>query len=422
MAVEFGMAQQYSKDLSHVVKRGVEDKLKAGWAPWLARAGYLNDRNTHSIIKDPERYHLIRQAWDLMLSGSYTISKVLYKLNNEWGYRTIKRKKIGGGPLAKSGLYSIFQDPFYAGIITCKGKEYPGKHEHMIKIEEYDRVQKLLKKRGNPRPKIKDLAYRGFIHCGECGCQITGDVKQKFIHSTKEIRKYTYYACTRKRTDYVCSQRKSITNEQLENLIAHELTQITIAPEFRQMALAILNKSNDTEIATRTEIYKSQHRALEETQTHLDKLTQMRYRDLIDDEQFIKERANLEKQIAELKIQTSSTETRAETWLELTEKTFNFATYALNRWLHGDTQTKKDIVMALGQNFLLKDGKLSLELHEWFVPIRNDYAMVEREISPVRTKKSPSSVGDLVDNDFLAPDCGRHSNILYHSLNNKVKR
>ena len=54
----------------------------------------------------------------------------------------------------------------------------------------------------------------------------------------------------------------------------------------------------------------------------------MRYRQLIDDEIFIKEKNTLQGKIAQVKERLRETETRAEWWLELTEKTFNFATYA----------------------------------------------------------------------------------------------
>jgi hypothetical protein len=32
--------------------------------------------------------------WDLFLSGNYPVSKICDMANNEWGYRTFKRKKI----------------------------------------------------------------------------------------------------------------------------------------------------------------------------------------------------------------------------------------------------------------------------------------------------------------------------------------
>ena len=48
-------------------------------------------------------------------------------------------------------------------------------------------------------------------------------------------------------------------------------------------------------------------------------------------------------------------------WLDLTEKTFNFATYAKVWFEKGDYETKTEILGSLGQNFSLKNGALRLD-------------------------------------------------------------
>ncbi|MBD3360586.1 hypothetical protein GF366_02165 [Candidatus Peregrinibacteria bacterium] len=50
--------------------------------------------------------------------------------------------------------------------------------------------------------------------------------------------------------------------------------------------------------------------------------------------------------------------------------TFKFATYAKHRFENGTLDDKKTIFQSLGQNFLLKDGKLSVELHKPFISIK----------------------------------------------------
>ena len=70
--VESGMANQYILDLSKNTKRGMISKLEKGWQTGIAPLGYLNDKENKIIIKDPERFNLIRKMWDLMLTGNYT--------------------------------------------------------------------------------------------------------------------------------------------------------------------------------------------------------------------------------------------------------------------------------------------------------------------------------------------------------------
>lgn len=393
-SVETGVANQYILDLSKNTKRGMLSKLEKGWQTGIAPLGYINDKENKIILKDPERFNLIRKMWDLMLTGSYTPPQILEIANEEWGFTTRKFKRIGGRPLSRSGIYRIFTNLFYAGIIGGKGIQYEGGHEKMVTLEEYDHVQVLLGRKGKPRPKTHDFAFTGLIRCDVCGCLYTAETKQRVLKSG-EIREYTYYHCTRKTTKIKCDQRKNILLENLETMIENELEKYTILPEFLQWALEGLNKKNDTEIEDRTKIYEMRHKALAGAQKELDELTKMRYRQLIDDETFIKEKNELQTKIVQMKERLRETETRAEKWLELTEKTFNFATYARAAFLRADKmgkaglELKKEILMALGKTPIIKDEKLIIEPNKWFAPIKNEYPALEAKYSRLEPTKMP---------------------------------
>ncbi len=105
----------------------------------------------------------------------------------------------------------------------------------------------------------------------------------------------------------------------------------------------------------------------------------MRYRGLIDDEEYMRERKLLQAELASLKQDRRETEDRAVNWLELTENTFHFATHAREAFIHGDLDTKKDILMAIGKNLTIKDGKLRIETNDWLVPIKDTYPKLEED-------------------------------------------
>jgi len=390
-SVDAATSNQFVIDLSKNVKRGLETKLQNGWLPNLAPAGYVNDQLEKTIVKDTERFNLIRQMWDLMLTGSYTPPQILKIANEEWGYRTRKFKKVGGKPLSRSGIYRIFTNIFYAGILDHKGKQYEGKHEPMVTLDEFDRVQVLLGRKGKPRPKEHHFAFTGFIRCSECGCLYTAETKKKFIKKTGKVKEYTYYHCTRKKTTVKCSQRKMLPLDRLERQIKDELAGLTILPEFKDWAIEVLSENNDREIEDRTKVYEMQHKNLVTTQKELDNLTKMRYRELIDDDSFIKERNELQGTIAELKQKLRQTEDRAIKWLDLTEKTFNFATYARAAFINGGLELKKEILMSLGYNPEIKAGKLYLETMEWFVPIKNGAPALQKEYRRLELSKKPAT-------------------------------
>lgn len=393
--VESGVANQFILDLSKSVKRGIQSKLEKGWRPGSVTIGYQNELFNHTIIKDPERFNLIRRAWDYMLTGSYTVPKILDTLNNEWGFLMAKKRRSGGTPMGQSTLYHVFNNLFYAGIIVHNGKEYKGQHEPMITLEEYEQVQILLGRKGKPRPKKHEFAFTGLMRCGECGCLFTAENKTKLIKKTGKIKHYTFYHCTRRKKDIDCPQRKCVPVEILEKQIEEEIEKYTILPEFRDWALEALNKKNDTEIEDRSKIYEQQHKALEDNQKQLDTLTQMRFRNQIDDEMFDRQSKEIKTRIAKLKENTQETEARAERWLELTVKTFNFATYARQKFINPNSslQDKKEILMALGSNPIIKDGKLSILAEDWFQVIGNAYPALEKEylgleLTKTRTTKA----------------------------------
>lgn len=111
--IEFGQANQFLRDLSRNVKRGMQTKRNNGWRPGIVPEGYMNDnvseRGKKEILIDPVRFPLIRKAWDLLLTGNYSILQILHIMTTEWGYRTNRHKQFGGKPISKSGLYCIFR-------------------------------------------------------------------------------------------------------------------------------------------------------------------------------------------------------------------------------------------------------------------------------------------------------------------------
>src|SRR5258708_24093317 len=173
------------------VRRGATTKFEAGGLAGQAPVGYKNDRNTKTVVKDPERFHVIRKAWELMLSGVYTVPEVGRWLDRD-GFTTMKRKKTGGGPLATSALYGMFDNLFYAGTIKREGRKILGRHEPMITMAELDRVQSIVHRRNAPRASKHVFAFTRHFRCGELGSIITAQRKAKILKSRQARTIYTY--------------------------------------------------------------------------------------------------------------------------------------------------------------------------------------------------------------------------------------
>jgi site-specific DNA recombinase len=391
LQLAFSQSQYSSAKLSKDVKRGLEKKIKMGWLPGVAPSGYLNnkylEKGSKEIIIDKERFPLVRKAWDLMLTGSYTPPKVVDVLNNQWGYRTLKRRRGGGFPMSRSAIYKIFTNPFYAGIIGYDGKQYEGKHKKMVSLEEYDRVQSLLGSEGRPRPKKHAFAFTGMMRCGSCGCFFTAEKKLKYIKSTGKTNSYVYYHCSHSKQNTICAERACIPEAGLELQVEELIEQYEIIPEFRDWALEALRGAHKVETETREKIYDSLHKELISIQKKEDNLIEMRCNDLLTDEEYKTKKSQLQNEKSRLKELLRDSEARADKWIELTEKAFDFATYARQAFISGDLQIKKEILSALGSNHMIKGGKLFISANKYLQPISKNYPQLEKEYLALEPRK-----------------------------------
>lgn len=407
MYIEFGMAQKYVDDLSKNVKRGQKTKLENGWFPGPAPVGYLNNTvnlsGENNLIKDPERFPLIRRMWDLMLTGLYTPVKVLEIANKEWGFRTRPSRKKGDKPLARSSIYRIFTRPFYYGWFefpSGSNRWYKGNHEPMITEAEYDQVQTLLGRNGNPRPQAHvAFAFTGLIRCGECGGMVTAEEKHQLICGNCRFKfayrgrddcpecgaaiqnmteprflRYTYYHCGKSK-DPRCSQ-KSVSGVEIEKQISEFLSSIHISRKFKAWAIKYLHELHAKESASQKAVIQSQQRAHQECVRRMDNLVRLKTSplnsdgSLLSDQEYGEQRMSLLKEKTRMEQSVGGAGDRVQPCLELSETTFEFASSAREKFGNGDVRAKKEVLTAVGSNLILKDKKLSIEAAEPFLILK----------------------------------------------------
>ena len=378
MSVELGMANQFILDLSKDVRRGLDSKVEKGWRPGYAPLGYRNDRHgeqgNKQIYTDEDTFPLVRKMWDLILTNSYTMSEIARIAHSKWGLRGRRGKTLAVGTVHK-----IFNNPFYYGEFSWKGEVYQGKHQPMITIVEFDRAQRILGVKGQPRPKYKHLPFNGVIHCGECEGMITSEEKFKQIKSTGGEHRYIYHRCTRRKKDRPCHQ-KPIRHEDLKAQIEQYLESITIPPEFLHWAIEVLRDNNKLEESNRTKILANQRRNYDTLLKRIDNLINLYIspenadRGLLSEDEYKTQKNALVREKAIIEAETRRVEGSVDDWLELTEQTFNFATYAHVWFEQGDFEAKTRILQALGSNFVFKDGILNIQLQEPLLTLKNGLA------------------------------------------------
>jgi DNA invertase Pin-like site-specific DNA recombinase len=357
LSILFGQSKYYSDALSENVRRGIRTKIENGWLPNMAKIGYLNDSATRTIIADPERFPLIRELWELMLTGSYSPRRIR-EIVEERGLRTLQRKREGGRPLALSSVYNILTNPFYAGVIPWKGHLYPGKHPPIVTMDEFERVQELLGRPTKRRAKKREFAFTGMFKCGECGFAVTAEEKVNRFGSH-----YTYYHCSKRRLDYRCGQR-SVEREKFEEQIEEFILTLRIHPKLHDYALKLVER--DQAEITRLAVVES--RALAEAVSRNEiarrNLTRLRIAEQITEVEFENERQELERE--RFRLDGRQREVEKPDRFEPGALAVLFSIRAAQWFREGDNQTKRTILEICGSNPRLLDQEARVSASKLF--------------------------------------------------------
>jgi site-specific DNA recombinase len=385
-SVETGMANQYIIELRKSCMRGMDRKAELGWKPGMAPLGYVNDKE-HKIIKpDTDRFVQVRKMWDLMLTGNYTPQAIRKIANEQWGFTTIRHKRRGGTQIPLWGIYTLFNNIFYAGMFRWKGNLFRGNHTPMITVAEYEKVQAMLGKKGNRRSQHHSFAYTGLIRCESCPMMFSATEKYKLVKSTGMWRPYVYYHCSRKSKNIKCAN-PPISLSALESQFEKELEHFTIVPELLDWALKYIDSENEKVASDFETITLKQKQSLNTAQKELENLTRMRYQELIEDSEYIKERTALKDRIMKLQVQLNEKTDHTKKWNELTRKAFIFAAYARQTFAKGSVEVKRSIVSSFGSNYRIKDNKLIFDSAFWIIPIKNACSDLLSEYNRLELRK-----------------------------------
>ena len=409
-SVEAGMSNQYIRELSSNTKRGMRSKAEKGDKPGKPPIGYLNDRNTRTIIADPKRFKQVRILWDKMLTGTYSVAELTEIADKELHIRTLPLNgKIhkGNRPIAYSSLHAMFKMRFYTGKLPYNGKLLRGNHPPMITEEEFERVQQIIDPTHTTRPKNKvyNFPFRNLFRCGECGYAITAEQKQKYIKSTGQTRQYTYYHCTGKSKTFTCNQQSLHINEdELTRQLKQELSKYTVDPDFYKLAIEALAQQEDEVVEKDQAITEARDKAINKIELSIANLRRMRYSGEADDDSwFFSEMKALESSLENLQSQRNKAEYKARDWRAQADEVFSFARYAKEDFDSDDLEKKRTVVVRLGEAMTLLDRTVRFTPNKYLIPIEKMNESQLQLSEMVRTDSQQGQIGskDLVITSWL---------------------
>mgnify|MGYP003394173587 CR=1 FL=1 len=337
MSVEFGMANQFIRDLSANTKRGLRAKVKRGEFPSTAPVGYLNDTRKRTIVVDRKKSKIIHSAYELYAQGNSRFEDITNFLFER------KVRSIYGNPLHKDCVRRILSNPFYYGHFRYGGEIHEGKHTPIIEKRLFDKVQKVMIERGHPtKASIEPKPFCGLLRCGTCGMMITAEDKVK-RNKNGNVHKYVYYHCTKKSRTAQCDElfvREESILEQVNEILSNYSMPSPWAKEF-DLLMKEDEKKAEQESAVIIEDLRNKVSVISEK---IQRLLDVYLAQDIDRETYLKERSKLFSDKKSFEERICNLERDAKVWLEPMQEWLNVASGLAEAAQSNDLSSKKSLI------------------------------------------------------------------------------
>ena len=358
MGFEFGIANQYIRDLSANTKRGLVEKAKRGEFPGPACIGYLNNPQTKRVIVDPQLAPLVRGAFELYAEGNSRLEDI-GNYFFERGLKTGNRSpwaKGGGRRLHKDRIKNILTEIFYTGLFSYSGETYQGIHEPIIEKRLFDKVQAVLKARGKAHQvKDKPPALCRFLRCGECGGFITYEVITKRQKNGNEHR-YVYYRCTKKRG--FCSQ-PYIREEELGGMLSRLIAGFRMPDAWAREMLSLAGNDALKAKQVAKEAICHLRDKINELTLSIERLTDLYVKQDIERETYLERKGSLMSERKTLEEQTARLERNASKWLQPLKDWIKDAQTLEKIAETGTLESKKSVLLKIyGSNPVIKNSQI----------------------------------------------------------------
>lgn len=202
--------EMYSRKLSKSVKRGMVYKAQQGIYQTPPPYGYIKKNDEMKIVE--EEAEVIKKIYNMFIDIP-TYHSIAVKLN------ALGITKRNNKLWSSTDISRILKNRGYIGEVCFNKQYYKGKHEPIIDIQTFNKVEQLinLKPKAVKRPSNTYKHWlSGIIKCYQCGGQMNYATEKKGSAS---------YRCSNHRKGK-CKYSNYISVNKLENLIKYALTDI----------------------------------------------------------------------------------------------------------------------------------------------------------------------------------------------------
>lgn len=215
------IAEFYSRNLATEVIKGMNQKAKRGGTAGKAPLGYRNigqlDDNgaeIRTVIVDPERGPLMREAFRLYATGEWTVASLTEHLR-ALGLTTQPGPSLPSKRITEGLLHKLLTNPYFTGIVTFRGAVYPGRHEPLTDAARWRKVQDILASHVNGERTRKHPHYlRSTVYCGLCEERLLVQISK-----SKTGERYPYFVCAARHNQRSTCEQRSVLITDVEKKI-----------------------------------------------------------------------------------------------------------------------------------------------------------------------------------------------------------
>ncbi len=367
------IAADYIRNLKGEVKKGLYGRLKQGIYPFGAPLGYLNQGGGKPKILDPHKAPLVRRAFELYATGTYT----LHTLRDELHCFGLTNNR--GGHLSINGVSKLLNNPFYCGIIRIErtGETFNGIHEPLISTALFEQVQNVLTGKTNTRAQKHNYQFRRTLKCVHCGYSLIGERQKGRVY-------------------YRCHTRDCVTTGVREDIVQSHFDACFEKVQLTDNELAELHVS----LAQYDKSWTSEREQLiEGTKLNLDRLKQRSERltdafldDAIEKELFderrnglVSETRALQEKLDELQSDDRSIPRRMEKFLERVGS-------LPSSYISANTYEKRQLIQEVTSNRTVSGKKLAITLREPYCTLARrvdlNSCALNRDVSRTKCKSA----------------------------------
>jgi site-specific DNA recombinase len=236
------MAKNYIDNLSEEARKGMQEKAEQGIWPTKTPLGYRNIAGPDGkkiIAVDPALSPIVARLFEWYARGDISLKEAARKAHAA-GLTYPK----SGAKVPVSTVHTILRNRLYSGWFEWNGRLIQGRHEALVPVELWERVQGVLDRRFAKKGKRgrHDFAFSGLIACHACGCAVVGEIKKQ---------RYVYYHCTgyanKCQGNPASCRRKHVREEALEAQFTELLGRLRFDDEVLEWVRDALHASHADE-------------------------------------------------------------------------------------------------------------------------------------------------------------------------------